>query len=77
LAASQHVPVGKRDGQFQNRWADQVRDVYALGLSPASVVHVMDREADDYEVLDLLDQVGGRFIIRLQHNRQLVDRGRL
>jgi hypothetical protein len=77
LAASQHVPVGKRDGQFQNRWADQVRDVHALGLSPASVVHVMDREADDYEVLDLLDQVGGRFIIRLQHNRQLVDQGRI
>lgn len=77
LAASQHVPVGKRDGQFQDRWAEQVRDVYALGVSPPSVVHVMDREADDYEVFDLLAQLGGRFVIRMQHNRQLAGEGRV
>lgn len=77
LVASQHVPVGKRDGQFQNRWADHIREVAGLGLSAESVIHLMDREADDYEVFDLLTHVGGRFVVRMQYNRQLVEHGRV
>jgi hypothetical protein len=77
LAASHHVPVGKRDGQFQDRWAEHIRAVGALGLPPQGVVHVMDREADDYEVFDLLAQLAGRFVVRMQHNRQLVEHGRM
>ena len=77
LVASRHVPVGKRDGQFQNRWAQHIRDVTALGLSPETVVHVMDREADDYEVLDLLAQLRGRFVVRMQHNRKVLGASRI
>jgi hypothetical protein len=77
LAASYHVPVRTADKLLQDRWADHVRDVHALGLAAASVVHVMDREADDYEVLDLLSGLNGRFVIRVQHNRKLANDGRL
>jgi hypothetical protein len=77
LAASHHVPVGRSDGHFQDRWGQHVRDVYGLGLSPAGVVHVMDREADDYEVLEQVANLNGRFVIRMQHNRHLVEEGRL
>lgn len=77
LVASEHVPVGKRQGQFHNRWAAHVHSVAALGLSPQSVVHVMDREADDYELFELMAGLGGRFVVRMQHNRQLVEQGRL
>ena len=77
LAASHHVPVGKRDGKFQDRWAEHIRSTVALGLPPSTVVHVMDREADDFEVLDLLAQFSGRFVLRMQHNRQLVEEGRV
>ena len=33
----------------------------------------MDREADDYEILAPLTSLGGRFVIRVQHNRRLED----
>ncbi len=77
LAASQHVPIGKSDGHFQDRWGDHVLDVYGLGLSTATTIHLMDREADDYEVLERISQLNGRFVIRMQHNRCLVDEGRV
>src|SRR5512139_2680643 len=48
LAASYHVPVKSPDGRYQERWSDHVREAHALGLAPDKVVHVMDREADDY-----------------------------
>lgn len=77
LAASEHVAVGKRDGQFQSRWLEQIRQVASLGLPPESIVHVMDREADDYEVFDGLSRMGGRFVVRMQYNRQLSEQGRV
>jgi hypothetical protein len=76
LFASYHVPTEAQDGVLQDRWGDHVRNVHALGLSPTKVIHLMDREADDYEVLDLLCHMGGRFVIRVQHNRR-VEEGRL
>jgi hypothetical protein len=77
LAASHHVPVRSTNGKFQDRWGAHVLDVHSLGLSPVSVVHVMDREADDYEVLELIKSVNGRFVIRMQHNRAIVEEGRV
>jgi hypothetical protein len=77
LVASEHVPVGKRGGQHQDRWGEHIRAIAGLGLRAESVVHVMDREADDYEVFELLAQLGGRFVVRMQHNRQLAENGRV
>jgi hypothetical protein len=77
LAASYHVPLKTREGRHQERWGDHVREVHALGLTPDQVVHVMDREADDYEVLALMESVRARFVVRVQHNRMLLDDERL
>ena len=76
LAASYHVPTEAKNGVLQDRWAAHVSQVHALGLSPDRVIHLMDREADDYDVLALLHQFRGRFIVRVQHNRRLTE-GRL
>jgi len=76
LAASYHIPTDAKDGALQKRWSAQVLDVHAGGVAPERVIHLMDREADDYEVLALLKGIGGRFVIRVQHNRKL-EEGRL
>src|SRR5512139_139730 len=77
LAASYHVPVKSPDGRYQERWSDHVREAHALGLAPDKVVHVMDREADDYDVLTLMTSIGSRFVVRVQFNRVLDDDARL
>jgi hypothetical protein len=77
LAASYHVPVDSRDGRHQERWSDHVRETHALGLAPDQLVHVMDREADDYNVLALMTSIDARFVVRVQFNRVLVDDERL
>ncbi|HET9955721.1 MAG TPA: IS4 family transposase [Polyangiaceae bacterium] len=71
LAMSQHLPVSTMNKALQDRWAEHVREVHAHGLSPDNVVHLMDREGDDYEVLDLLKRLQTRFVLRVQHNRVL------
>ena len=76
LALTPHVPVRTKEGRFQDRWAGHVRAIHGLGVTPASVVHLMDREGDDYEVLDALKRIDGRFVIRVQHDR-LLDEQRL
>jgi hypothetical protein len=53
------------------RWGKQVTVVGALGIERARVVHVMDREADDFALLAQLVGAGDRFVIRLSYNRQL------
>jgi hypothetical protein len=77
LAASYHVPVKSSDGRHQERWSDHVREAHALGPAPDQLVHVMDREADDYSLLALMTGIGARFVVRVQFNRLLVDDERL
>jgi hypothetical protein len=77
LAASYHVPVKSSDGRHQERWSDHVREAHALGLGPDKIVHVMDREADDYDVLTMMTGIGSRFVVRVQFNRVLADDERL
>lgn len=55
-----------------DRWGEQVERVAALGCAPHTLVHVMDREGDDYGLFAQLLSAGHRFVIRLAHNR-LVD----
>ncbi|HEY2509319.1 MAG TPA: IS4 family transposase [Polyangiaceae bacterium] len=53
------------------RWGRQIKAVTSLGLERARVVHVMDREADDYALFAQLVGAGNRFVIRLAHDRLL------
>ena len=71
LAVSYHQPVGAVDGALHERWGEHVKNVHALGVEANDVVHLMDREADDYGLLKLLTSIGARFVLRVQHNRRL------
>jgi hypothetical protein len=81
LALSHHVRTGEQkkkrktknrteDGE-RERWGQHVSAIAALGVDRARVVHVMDREADDFALLAQLIGAGDRFVIRLAHDRLL------
>ncbi len=65
--------VGKAATAEHERWVEQVQKVEKLGFRSGQVVHVMDREADDYELFSTMQQHGLRYVIRLQHNRMLTN----
>lgn len=79
VAFSHHVRLGeqKRKVKAKNnrdneraRWGRQVTAVASL-VDRARVVHVMDREADDYALFAQLAGAGDRFVIRVAHDRLL------
>ena len=53
------------------RWPNQVDEVEKRIAGAASVVHVMDSEADDYTSLSKLAKANRRFVIRLGYDRRL------
>jgi hypothetical protein len=55
------------------RWLDLVQRVDAELGGAAAAVHVMDREADAYELLAALSSGDHRFIVRLQFDRAVDD----
>ena len=55
------------------RWQRGVDEVEALVGATTSVLHVMDSEADDYVLLTMLSRAHRRFVVRLGHNRTVVD----
>lgn len=55
----------------KRRWWDAVQASSERLGGARNVVHIMDREADDYELLDRLVDGGHRFIVRLKHDRVL------
>ena len=57
------------------RMADAVEDRFAG--APTRVIHVMDREGDQYDLLTALCQKRRHFVIRLTHDRRLLDGKRL
>lgn len=57
-------------GREAERWARGVQACQEQ-LTNCSVVHVMDREGDKYELLTHLQQHDERFVIRSSHNRRL------
>lgn len=72
LAISALVRDDTSDKSEKLRWGEQVEHVGAVVRGHPSVIHLMDREADDYALFCLLVQGGHRFIIRSMHNRLLV-----
>jgi hypothetical protein len=69
VALSQHLPVRSEAGRLQDRWGEQVQAVHGLGVGVSDVIHLMDREADDYELLDSLKGMNARFVLRMHHDR--------
>jgi transposase-like protein/DDE family transposase len=57
------------------RWGRQVTAVASLGIDRARVVHLMDREADDFALFAQLVNAGDRFVIRLAQDRLLESNG--
>jgi hypothetical protein len=53
------------------RWGRQISAIGSLGIDRARVVHVMDREADDFALFAQLTGIGDRFVIRVAHDRLL------
>lgn len=70
LALRTHL--GKAATTEHERWGEQVEALDDLGLGRSALVHVMDREADDYELLAHFQARGNRFVVRVQHDRILV-----
>jgi hypothetical protein len=58
------------DSEFK-RWGQMVESVDRLVPDRSQVIHVMDREADCFELIDTLVTRGDRFIIRLAHDRRI------
>lgn len=58
------------EGREAERWARGVQACQEQ-LGDCSVVHVMDRESDKYELLAHLQQHEERFVIRSSHDRRL------
>ena len=56
------------------RWSDLAAEVHRDAPAGQQIIHVMDREADDYPLWSRLVAQGDDFVIRSQHNRLLVDR---
>lgn len=72
LAASAFVFEGKGgDGSKMRRWFEQADGVERLDGMRAELVHVMDREADDYRTLVDMCQRGHRFVVRCAKDRML------
>ena len=53
------------------RWEEQIRSSSAQLNALKNAIHVMDREADDYQMFDALIRDGHRFVARSQYNRRL------
>jgi|SRR6187402_170498 len=61
----------EKTGTESQRWEEQIRASSAQLNATKTAIHVMDREADDYQMFDALNRDGHRFVARCQYNRRL------
>jgi Transposase DNA-binding/Transposase DDE domain len=65
---------GEKAGNERDRWLDQIDTVEKYVCENAksvSLVHVADREADDYQLLAALSLEKSKFVIRMKHDRRV------
>lgn len=68
----------ERSGVEYQRWEDQIRATSEKLDGLKNIIHLTDREADDYEMFYALQRDRHRFIVRCHHNRLLeVETGKL
>jgi hypothetical protein len=58
-------------GREYQRWEEQLRDASARLEGQRHAIHVMDREADDYQMFDALIRDGHRFVVRALADRKV------
>jgi hypothetical protein len=75
--------ANKANGREASSWKDRESERWGRGvqecaehLEGCSVVHVMDREGDKYELCSQMIEHGQRFVVRSQHNRRLFKNGK-
>ena len=61
----------EKSGVEYQRWEEQLRLSSTQLHAAKTAIHVMDREADDYQMFDALLRDGHRFVARCQYNRRL------
>lgn len=66
LVIQTRVPIETKESY---RWLENLRQSIALMGSPERCVHVGDRESDIYELFCLAQDLGTRFLVRVQTNR--------
>lgn len=59
-----------REDKESNRWRDHVREVERRMRSP--MIHVMDREGDQFRVLSEVIGLGAKFVIRAMHKDRVL-----
>lgn len=60
----------KKQNRESQRWGRGVTETQAVLEEVPRVVHVMDREADIYELMSSMSEAGQRFVIRLRVDRR-------
>jgi hypothetical protein len=68
------MPRGRNKAKPENtthRWFQQVQRVREVLGDARNVIHVMDREADDYATLAQMDGSGERFVVRQAIDRRI------
>ncbi|MEO5969357.1 MAG: hypothetical protein ABIQ95_05475 [Bdellovibrionia bacterium] len=55
------------------RWPELIQQVEQQVGSRSKLIHVADREIDDYTTLSQLDEAQIRFVFRVNHNRNIQD----
>lgn len=63
---------GEEKTHERPRWGNMV-ETAAANLSGVNLIHVMDREGDDYPLFSQLAEGNHRFVIRSMHNRLLLE----
>jgi len=63
----------KQPGRESLRWVEQVKQVETLKPQGVSLIHVGDREADAYEMLEVVQ--GLRYVLRANHDRRVLHEG--
>jgi hypothetical protein len=64
--------LAKHADRESQRWPEQIKRVENLVAGRASVIHLMDREADAYPLLESLVQDRLRFVVRMARDRKVL-----
>lgn len=67
------VALSTETSMRHGRWADHVEEAESWMGGAGQLVHIMDREADDYALYAKLAATKARFVIRLKHDRRVAD----
>jgi transposase-like protein/DDE family transposase len=67
---SERLPAAERESF---RWTQLVQDVEGVMAGHAKAIHLMDSEADAFELVHDLTQAERRFVIRLKFNRSVAN----